>query len=209
MTQVFAILLAAGRSRRMGALKPLLPFGENTVIRCCINNLYAGGVHQVVLVLGHRAEDVRAHVADLDLRFALNSNPESEMSDSIICGLTQIGPASGAVLIMPADYPAVGPEVINLLITEWERGSRLIIPEHCGQGGHPVLIDCSYRQELANLDPQGGLRAFFVAHKSDVQRLPIASPYIARDLDTWDDYCALHQEIFRRPPQTSWPEERN
>lgn len=202
MSQVSAILLAAGRSRRMGAFKPLLPFGETTVIRSCIHNLYAGGVDRVVVVLGERAEELRDHLADLDLSFALNTNSESEMSDSIICGLRQIGPASGAVLIMLADQPAVGPEVINLLIEKWDGGSKLIIPEHSGQGGHPVLIDCSYRQELETLDPERSLRAFFVAHGSEVERLPVASPYIARDLDTWDDYCALHQEIFRRPPGT-------
>ncbi|MFL6229050.1 MAG: NTP transferase domain-containing protein, partial [Pyrinomonadaceae bacterium] len=55
---VAAILLAAGRSRRMGAFKPLLPFGATTVIESCINNLRGAGVAEIVVVLGHRAEEL-------------------------------------------------------------------------------------------------------------------------------------------------------
>ena len=56
----FAILLAAGRSERMGAFKPLLPFGETTVIHSCIDNLREAGVEDIVFVLGHRAEELQA-----------------------------------------------------------------------------------------------------------------------------------------------------
>jgi molybdenum cofactor cytidylyltransferase len=200
MSKVAAILLAAGRSQRMGAFKPLLPFGETTIIRSCISNLAAGGVDQVVVVAGHRSEDLRAHLAGLELRFALNPDPESEMSNSIVYGLQEIGSSVGALLILPADHPAVGPAVIKSLIAQWERGARLIVPEHGGRGGHPVLIDWSYSNELENLDPEVGLRALFAAHRDQVIRLQVDSPYIARDLDTWDDYRALHQEIFGQPP---------
>ena len=59
MSEVAAILLAAGRSQRMGAFKPLLPFGETTVIRRCIQNLRQAGVEDIVVVLGHRAEELQ------------------------------------------------------------------------------------------------------------------------------------------------------
>ena len=59
MNPCSAILLAAGRSSRMGAFKPLLPFGNKTVIECCIDALREGGVETIVVVLGHRADDVR------------------------------------------------------------------------------------------------------------------------------------------------------
>jgi molybdenum cofactor cytidylyltransferase len=57
-----AILLAAGRSRRMGAFKPLLPFGARTVIETCIDNLRAAGVTEIVVVVGHRGAEVRARL---------------------------------------------------------------------------------------------------------------------------------------------------
>ncbi|MGH9907976.1 MAG: nucleotidyltransferase family protein, partial [Pyrinomonadaceae bacterium] len=72
---VVAILLAAGRSERMGAFKPLLPFGNSTVIRSCIENLREAGIENIIVVLGHRADDLKHILTDLYLEFAINPNP--------------------------------------------------------------------------------------------------------------------------------------
>ena len=61
MNNVAAILLAAGRSRRMGAFKPLLPFGESTVIESCLESLRSTGIEDIIVVVGHRADDVRSN----------------------------------------------------------------------------------------------------------------------------------------------------
>ena len=194
------ILLAAGRSRRMGAFKPLLPFGPTTVIRSCIQNLQAAGVEDIVVVLGHRAGDVRESLKDLDLRFALNPDRESEMSDSIRCGVLELPTESKAILIALTDHPAVPPDAIRAIVHEWRSGHQLVIPEFQGRGGHPVLVDLRFRDELVNLDSNRGLKSLFAAHKGLVRRRPVNSPYIARDMDTWDDYRALHEEIFGTQP---------
>ena len=75
MNEVAAILLAAGRSERMGAFKPLLPFGDKTVIENCIDYLRSGEVEMIVVVLGHRADDVRRQLANTSVRFAVNLDP--------------------------------------------------------------------------------------------------------------------------------------
>jgi molybdenum cofactor cytidylyltransferase len=199
--QVAAILLAAGRSRRMGAFKPLLPFGESTVIGSCLTRLRGAGVKEIVVVLGHRADELREHLKDSDVTFALNSDPGSEMSVSILRGLEQISPATNAMLIALVDHPAVESATIRAITDEWKRGSKLVQPEHHGRGGHPVLIDLSFRDELLNLDPEKGLRNFFESHRGDVHRLAVESPLVARDMDTWEDYVRLHQEVFGQPPQ--------
>ncbi|CAN5554576.1 hypothetical protein BH20ACI3_BH20ACI3_30320 [soil metagenome] len=196
MNEVSAILLAAGRSERMGAFKPLLPFGETTVIRNCIQNLRQAGVEDIVVVLGHRAEDLRQTLGDLRLRFATNPDSTSEMSASIACGIRELLPKTKGALIALTDQPAVPPDVIRAIVNEWTSGERLVIPEFEGRGGHPVLVDLRFREELLNLNPSGGLRAFLKAHQEQVRRLPVNSPFIARDMDTWDDYRALHQEVF-------------
>ena len=196
---IAAILLAAGRSRRMGAFKPLLPFGKQTVIESTINYLRNGGVETIVVVLGHRAEELQDRLSHVPLRFALNPDADSEMTASIRAALQKI-PSSGATLITPADLPAVPPTVVSTLISEWQQGSKLLIPTWQNRGGHPVLIDLQYRSELENLDPARGLKGLFDAHRNDVKRVPVDSPFIARDIDTWDDYQALHQEIFGEPP---------
>jgi CTP:molybdopterin cytidylyltransferase MocA len=200
MISVVAILLAAGRSERMGAFKPLLPFGETTVIRKCIQNLRQAGVEDIVVVLGHRAEELQHTLGDLRLGFAINPDPTSEMSASIACGLRELLPETKAALIALTDQPAVPPYVIRAIVSEWTSGERLVVPEFQGRGGHPVLVDLRLREELLNLDSSGGLRSFLKAHQEQVRRLPVNSPFIARDMDTWDDYRALHQEVFGVPP---------
>lgn len=204
MRDVAAILLAAGRSERMGAFKPLLPFGETTVIETCIDHLREAGVETIVVVLGHRAEEITSRLEGQPLRFALNPDPESEMSVSIACGAGHLPGGIGAALIALTDQPAVPPGVIATLIEHWRTsGTRLLIPEFQGRGGHPVLVDLGYRSELLNLDPESGLRGLFDAHRDQVERIPVNSPYIARDMDTWDDYRSLHQEIWGTAPRSS------
>ncbi|MCM3869391.1 MAG: nucleotidyltransferase family protein [Pyrinomonadaceae bacterium] len=200
MSDIAAILLAAGKSRRMGAFKPLLPFGKTTVIRSCIQNLYQAGVEDIVVVLGHRAEELQEDLGDLKLRFALNPNATSEMGASIACGVREIPSDARAVLVTLTDQPAVPPDVIRAIVVEWKSGQRLVIPEFQGRGGHPVLVDLRFREELLSLDSTGGLRSFLKGHREQVLRLPVNSPFIARDMDTWDDYGALHQEVFGVPP---------
>ena len=178
---VAAILLAAGQSRRMGAFKPLLSFGKTTVIQSCINNLHAGGVAEIVVVLGHRAAEVQASLGNFpDLHFAVNPDPESEMSASIACGVRNLPSTAKAIVIALTDQPAISPEVIQTLIREWIAGAKLVVPQFQGRGGHPVLIDLAFREQLLALDQQRGLRALFDANRSVVQRPVVNSPYIAR-----------------------------
>lgn len=208
MNRVAAILLAAGRSRRMGAFKPLLPFGGRTVVEACVENLRAGGVEEVVVVLGHRAEELHARLAHLSLvRFALNEDTESEMGVSIARGIAQVTCEARAVLVALVDQPAVPPAAIREVVAAHaEKRARLVVPEWNGRGGHPVLVDLAFRRELLDLDPRRGLRALFDAHRAEVLRLPVASPYVARDMDTWEDYRALHVEVFGEEPEGVTPE---
>ena len=97
--------------------------------------------------------------------------------------------------------PAVTSEIIKLVVDEWRRtNAKLIQPAHGTRGGHPVLVDLSYRDKLLSLDPERGLRSLFDEHRDEVLRLPVASPFVARDMDTWDDYRDLHQAVFGREP---------
>ncbi|MDX6406135.1 MAG: molybdenum cofactor cytidylyltransferase [Blastocatellia bacterium] len=196
MNDISAILLAAGRSRRMGAFKPMLPFGDRTVIECCLANLHAAGVEDIVVVVGHRAEDIRRQLQTLNLTFAMNPDPDSEMSASIGRGVAAVSPSAEGLIVALVDHPAVPAEIIEVLIDEWRRGAQLVQPEHEGRGGHPVLVDLSYHDELLALDPESGLRSLFDAHRAEVRRVPVSSPFVARDMDTWEDYQRLHQDVF-------------
>lgn len=181
----------------MGAFKPLLPFGNKTVIECCIDSLREAGVETIVVVAGHRADDLRGKLSEV--KFALNPDPDSEMGVSIETGVRALPDDAEATLIALADHPAVPAAVVSTIVEEWTQGARIVIPTWQGRGGHPVLVDLSFRPELLNLSTSGGLRALFESHREAVRRLPVNSPFIARDMDTWDDYRALHQEATGKP----------
>jgi CTP:molybdopterin cytidylyltransferase MocA len=203
LSKIAAILLAAGRSERMGAFKPLLPFGNHTVIEACIDYLRKGGVETIIVVVGHREGDVRNKLADQALTFAVNP-PDSEMGVSIIRGVEKIPDDADAAFIALVDQPAIPPQAIRFMISERERtGASLLVPVNGGRRGHPVLIDLEYRDDLLQLDPKRGLRAFFETRGPEILVVPIASPYIARDMDTWDDYRALYCEIFHSEPPSA------
>jgi molybdenum cofactor cytidylyltransferase len=194
----------------MGAFKPLLSFGPKTVIETCIDNLRGGGVEAVVVVLGQgpHADKLKLHLMNAGVVFANNPDPESEMSASIASGVRALPAGIQAVIINPADHAAVPPEVVATLISEWKLGAQLVKPTWKDRGGHPVLIDLSFRDELLRLNPKGGLKTFFTDRQDQVKRVAVASNYIARDMDTWDDYAALHQEVFGFPARET-PRERD
>ena len=209
-TGVAAIILAAGRSQRMGAFKPLLPFGPRTVVEACIENLSYGGAEVVVVVIGQdaRAAALRTRIEKAGVIIAINPDPASEMSASIAAGVNALPDSAKAVLINPVDHAAVPDDVVVTLIDEWTKGARLIKPTWNERGGHPVLVDLAFRGELLNLDPKHGLKGLFDVHLDQVRRVAVNSKYIARDMDTWDDYSALHTELFGVPPPESAAQER-
>src|SRR5215216_1529567 len=127
----------------MGAFKPLLPFGNKTVIECCIDYLQDGGVETIVVVLGHRADEIRKRLAGRQVIFAVNPDPNSEMGASIAAGVGQLAQSCQAVLIALSDHPAVPAAVVSQLIKAWENGARFVIPTCQERGGHPILIDLS------------------------------------------------------------------
>ena len=181
----------------MGAFKPLLPFGDKTVIECCIDTLREAGIETIVVVLGHRGDDLRGKLSGV--RFAVNPDPDSEMGASIAAGVRELPDDAGATLIALADHPAVPAAVVSTIVEEWTRGTGIVIPTWQGRGGHPVLVDLSLRAELLNLPASAGLRALFESHRDAVTRRAVDSPFIARDMDTWDDYRALHLEATGKP----------
>ncbi|HXD33923.1 MAG TPA: nucleotidyltransferase family protein [Pyrinomonadaceae bacterium] len=197
---ISGIILAAGQSKRMGAFKPLLPFGSKTVIESCVNYLADGGVETIVVVIGQNGESIKQKLQGTAVHFALNPDPESAMSNSIKYGVSELPSEAQATFITPADHPAVPAAVVAELAKEWRKGGKILVPEFHGRGGHPVLIDLCLRNELVNLDAARGLRALFETYSQEVRRIPVGCPFVARDMDTWDDYRLLHEDVFGVAP---------
>lgn len=192
------ILLAAGRSSRMGQFKPLLPFGNSTIVEICLDTIEAAGVERTVVVVGHRAEELRAKLAGRDVTFAVNPDPASEMSSSIAIGIHALDPSVTAFFLALADQPAIPASIYSLLLQERVRSrARIVLPEFEGHRGHPVLIDLSLRDELVHLDPDQGLRGFLDQFAAEVLRVPVDCPYVRVDVDTPEDYRKLTENVRR------------
>jgi molybdenum cofactor cytidylyltransferase len=189
---IWAVILAAGESRRMGTQKLLLPFGETTVVEAVVRTALASGVDRAVVVLGADREAIRARLEPRGVDFAVNERFADGMLTSIQAGFRALPPEAEAAVIMLGDQPFLPPSVVDTVIQGLrESGKGIVIPVFRGRRGHPVLVDLKYRAGVLSLDPADGLRRLLRGHADDVAEVEVEDPNILRDLDTPEDYSGL------------------
>jgi len=186
---ICAIVLAAGRSTRMGAQKLLLPFGGRTVIEHIVDEVGASPIEGIVVVTGADAPAVSDALSGRDVRTVNNRDPEAEMLSSVRCGLNEIPVECEAVLIVLGDQPSIQSDWIDQLVGAFRAGSRgIVVPVYEGHRGHPMLIDARYCREILTAHDDAGLRGFLDAHEDDVLRFPIDTSAVLEDMDYPADY---------------------
>jgi molybdenum cofactor cytidylyltransferase len=186
---IYAIALAAGESRRMGEFKQLLPFGDKTVLQAVVDRLLATRADGVLVVLGCRADEVRATLADRPVRFALNPDYARGMLSSVQAGVAALPPDARAALICLGDQPSVDPVVVGRVIEAHRRtGKGIVIPTSGGKRGHPALVSLRYRDEILALSGEPGLKAVMRGHPEDTLEVEVGRPEILEDMDTPEDY---------------------
>jgi molybdenum cofactor cytidylyltransferase len=192
---ITAVILAAGEGRRMGtATKQLLPWGPprapTTVLGQTIANAQASGVNEVLVVTGHQAAAVTA-VAEA-AGVATVYNPDyavGEMLSSLKTAVRALAPRTQAVLVMLADQPLVGPDIIDqILIAYWRGQSDLIAPTFKGQRGNPVLIGRAYFADLLDLPPTAAPRALLRQHQEQLYLVEVNDEAVLIDLDRPEQY---------------------
>ena len=189
MGNSWALILAAGSSRRMGSQKLLLPFGQNTIIGTVIDNVLNSSVENVMVVLGANQEKVRDAIGNLPVRFCYNKEHEKGMLSSVICGIRALPQEAVAALIFLGDQPGIPPAVTNKVIDAYmEELVGIVIPVHNHRRGHPLLVDMKYRKEIEHLDLEEGLRALRHHFPDDVMEVEVDEPGILVDIDTREDY---------------------
>jgi molybdenum cofactor cytidylyltransferase len=189
---VAAVVLAAGMSRRMGTPKQLLRTGGETILERTLKNVRASKVSEIVLVLGHAADDVQKTIATQGLKVVINPEYQQGMGSSLRSGLVAVDAAAKAAIIVLADQPWVRAEMLNHLIEcHQERKPQIIIPTHKGFRGNPVLLDRSVFAEVQALDGDVGCRAIFGDHTEGIFKLPVDDPGILLDIDSRSDFETL------------------
>ena len=185
--RVAGIILAAGMSTRMGQFKQLLPLGGRAAIEW-IAEVVGRQLDEVVVVLGHRAEEIAPVLAGYPVRCVVNSSYRMGMLSSVQCGLRAVDVAAD-YLICLGDQPRLSGAVVEQVLQARKQvGAGIIIPTANGKRGHPVLIRNAYRAEILGLPLDVGLNAVTRGHPGDAYELPVAEDAILTDMDTPADY---------------------
>ncbi|MCH7620908.1 MAG: nucleotidyltransferase family protein [Chloroflexi bacterium] len=197
MGEAVAILLAAGESRRMGQLKALLPWQGDTLLGCQVSSLLQAGIHQVVVVLGHKRDRLLPLLEGRE-RVVSVFNPDYQegKTTSIKTGIKAVlrSPRSAdaqTLVLLNVDQPRTS-ETISTLLSRHESSDCLItIPVFQGKGGHPLILDCSLLPELLEIaEASQGIRAVVRKHEERLQRVEVDNPEVLWDLNTPEQYQA-------------------
>lgn len=186
---IWAVVLAAGESRRMGRPKLLLPYGKETIIETVVRAVVGSSVDGTLVVLGAGRRGIEEKLRRFPVVMAVNREYRKGMFSSVLCGLGQLPQTARAAVLVLADQPGIPSKVIDSLIESFHREKKgLVIPVFRGKRGHPLLLDLKYRREVEGLSADVGLRGLLQKHPEDVREVRVSSPEILRDIDSPEDY---------------------
>ena len=186
---IWAVILAAGESKRMGEQKLLLPFGDNTIIGTVVNNAIGSKIDHAMVVLGSDDAMVRNEVADLPVEIVVNTRFQEGMLSSIQCGFRALPGNAQATLVALGDQPAIPSSVFDAIIDSYKQSEKgLVLPVYQGRRGHPLLVDMKYREDVRRLRPDEGLRSLLRQNVDDILEVTVNTPGILKDIDTREDY---------------------
>ena len=189
MDEFWAIVLAAGESKRMGSPKMLLPFNGLTMIENVIANVLDSKIKNIMVVLGADREPIVKLIKTKAVNYCYNENYKDGMLSSVVCGFRNLPIDHSAVLVFQGDQPLITPKAINSVIEVYiSSGKGIVIPVYKNKRGHPILIDRKYRDEIQKLSPDEGLRSLALKFPDDVSEVDTDDAGILRDFDTYDEY---------------------
>jgi molybdenum cofactor cytidylyltransferase len=194
---VAGIILAAGRSVRMGRSKALLmtPDGRTFVARLA-ETLCEGGVDAPVVVGRADDEPLRSEVDEIGcgVRFVVNADAdEGGQLSSLLAGLREADrPGVRGLMVIPVDAPLVTADTVATLIAVFSStGAPIVRARHQGWNGHPVIFSRALFDELRGADPEAGAKAVLRAHQGAIVNVDVNDEGVVGDVDTPEDYRKL------------------
>lgn len=197
-SRLAAIVLAAGASSRMGALKPLLPLAGTPALEHCIATFHRAGVENVLVVTGNRADEVRSLAERCSARCVDNPHFLQGMYSSVLAGVAAVpGNARGA-FILPADIPLVSETTIRRLAYAFLHQSPAVVyPVFAGHRGHPPLLARAILDAIV-AGASGPLCIRLEAYDLHAIDVPVDDEAIHLDMDTPADLERLSGFAARR-----------
>ena len=184
-----AIILAAGESKRMGKLKPLLRFKDKTFLEQIISVLKLSDVDRITVVLGAEAETIKESIDLSGTSVVVNKNYQRGQLSSLVVGIEDTPEETKAILVCLVDSPFITKEVVNQIISKFkETNNPIIVPVFNNERGHPTLFSRSLFNELANAPEEQGARHVLYSNEEKILELETSEKEIRIGIDTPDDY---------------------
>jgi molybdenum cofactor cytidylyltransferase len=199
---ICAIVLAAGRSRRMGTQKLLLPLRDRPVIAHVVDEILDSPVDSVFVVVGADGERIREALAGRTIHLVCNSDPTGDMLSSIRCGLRALPEACDTIVVALGDQPGLQAGLLaRLLSAQRDSGRGIVVPTHRGKGGHPLVMSARFRNQVLEQFDRIGLRGLLDAHREEVIEVETGSEAVLEDLDEPADYERLKARFTTEKPE--------
>jgi molybdenum cofactor cytidylyltransferase len=203
---IAALILAAGRSERMGTPKLLLNLAGRSMVRHVVEHARASRCEEVIVVLGEAADLVAPEARGPGVRFVLNERYREGMGTSLATGIAALPPECEAAVVLLADQPYVDSSAIDALIEAFDRtGKPLIVSRYGTVSGAPTLIGRACFAEARQLRGDVGGRLLIQRHPDLVEAVPLPRS-AAVDVDTPEDLARL-KETIEGDPAGSEPQE--
>lgn len=191
---IAAIILAAGRSTRMGAENKLTAdLSGKPMVRCAAQAALGSRARPVVAVVGHEAEAVRAALAGLDVGIVHNPDFATGLASSLRAGIRAVPADCGGALVLLGDMPQITAEHLDRLIAAFV-ADAIIVPTQAGKRGNPVLWPAVYFAEMRQLVGDAGARSLMAAHTDQVRDVDLGTDAIFADVDTPDALARLRRD---------------
>ena len=192
---VAAVVLGAGRSRRMAPHNKLLIADKTgkAMIARVVDNVLSSKARPVLVVTGHQPKDVEHALGGRPVRFAHADSYAEGLSASLKAGIAAVPPEAAAALVCLGDMPLVTGRMIDRLLEAYRpaQGHRIVLPTFRGKQGNPMIWDRSFFQEIMQIDGDSGARFLVGKHRDAVVEVEMADDAVLRDFDTAESLSSL------------------
>ncbi|MDX2201977.1 MAG: nucleotidyltransferase family protein [Hyphomicrobiaceae bacterium] len=191
---VAAVILAAGRSSRMGHPKLLADVGGTPMLRRVVQAALGSPARPILVVTGHEAAAVAHSLEGLDVGLVHNAEFAAGLSTSLKAGIAALPAGIDGAVVLLGDMPQVTAAHISALLAAFAPG-LVVVPVHAGRRGNPILWPREAFARIASLSGDAGAKRLLAEFADLVREVEIASPAIFRDIDTPEALAALRAEI--------------